>query len=279
MSATSVQDRDYAFLGAGIIAGVFVERMVRCGVPPARICVSDAVQEKAGSLAVKFGVRAADSNREAAAAGDVVFLAVPSAAVCAVVEEVRDALRPDAMLVSLAAAVRTEWIEESAGGGRKVLRLIPNTASLAGEGMNPHCLGRRIEPQDLPFVDALLALFGATARIDEELMETVTALTAVGPTFVFPVMQAMRDAAVAAGLAPELAARAAAQTVLGAARLVLETGRPPEELRQMIGAHALDEDAARALIRGAYESALAKLCQARERLAAARGSAPAKRQP
>lgn len=279
MSAANFQGRDYAFLGAGIIAGVFVERLVHCGVPPARICVSDAVPEKARSLAARFGARAADSNREAAAAGDVIFLAVPPAAVCPVVEEVRGALRPDAMLVSLAAAVRTEWIETSAGEGRKVLRVIPNTASLAGEGMNPHCLGRRIEPQDLPFVDALLALFGATVRMDEDQMEAVTALTAVGPTFVFPVMQAMRDAAAAAGLEPELAARAAAQTVLGAARLVLETGKPPEELRQMIGAHALDEDAARALIRSACENALAKLVQAREKLAAARVAASARREP
>jgi pyrroline-5-carboxylate reductase len=214
-------------------------------------------------------VRAARDNREAAAAGDVVFLCVPPNAVKAVVEEVRGVLRPGALLVSLAAAVRTEWIEQSAGEGLKVLRVIPNTPSLIGAGMNPHCLGRHVTEADLPFVDALLELFGATVRVQEDQMEAITALTAVGPTYVLPIMQTLRDAAAKAGLDGETAQRAAAQTVLGAARLVLETGRAPEDLKGMIGTRTLSEDSARELVLQAYQEALRKLQAASSRLAAA----------
>lgn len=269
MTAAVILEKDYAFLGSGIIGGVFVERLVRSGVAAGRIWVSDLAREKAEALASRLGVRAARDNREAAAAGDAVFLAIPPNAVKDVVEEVRDVLRPGALLVSLAAAVRTEWIERAAGGRRSVLRVIPNTASLIGEGMNPHCLGGHVKENELPFVDALLGLFGETVRIEEDLMEAATALTAVGPTYVFPVIQAMRDAAAAAGLPADIGERAAAQTVLGAARLVLATGRPPEELRQMIGTRALDEDAARQLFQRAVASAAERLTGARGKLGAA----------
>ncbi len=267
MIASALLEKDYAFLGAGIIAGVFAGRMVRAGIPPARICVSDIASGKAAALGQKLGVRAARDNREAAAAGDVVFIAVPPNAVRDAIQEIRGGLRPGVLLVSLAAAVRTEWIEQAAGGDAKVLRVIPNTPSLAGAGMNPHCLGWYVTEADLPFIDSLLALFGETVRMNEDRMEAATALTAVGPTYVFPLIQALRDAAVAAGLDAETAQCAAAQTVLGAARLVLETGRPPEELKLMIGTRTLDEDAARCTFLQAFEAALGKLSTAVEKVA------------
>ncbi|MGC8759656.1 MAG: pyrroline-5-carboxylate reductase family protein [Bryobacteraceae bacterium] len=269
MSTFALRERDFAFLGAGIIAGVFIERLISFGVPPGKIIASDALPEKAQALAERLGIRAARDNREAAAGGGIVFLAVPPNAVKGVLEEVRDALRPGGLIVSLAAAVRTEWIEQSAGGACKVVRVIPNTPSLVGAGMNPHCLGRHVTEADLPLVDALLAVFGDTVRLGEDQMETITALTAVGPTYVFPVMEALRDAAVAAGLDRETAQRAAAQTVAGAARLVLETGRPPEELKQMIGTRTLAEDPARELFREAFESAFSRLKTSVAKLGAA----------
>ncbi|MGC8794389.1 MAG: pyrroline-5-carboxylate reductase family protein, partial [Bryobacteraceae bacterium] len=106
--AVSLSERTYAFLGAGIIAGVFAERLVRAGIPPGNIIASDVVPEKPRALAERLGIRAAAGNRKAAAAGSIVFLAVPPNAVKGVLEEVCDVLRPDVLLVSLTAAVRTE---------------------------------------------------------------------------------------------------------------------------------------------------------------------------
>jgi pyrroline-5-carboxylate reductase len=270
MSPVILSDREYAFLGAGIIAGVFAERLIRGGgVPAQRITASDLDAEKAAALAARLGIRPARSNPEAAAAGDVVFLAVPPNAVLPVLDEVRNALRPGALIVSLAAVIETSWMEERAGASVKIVRVIPNTPSLAGAGMNPHCLGRSVAAGDLPFLDALLAVFGETIRLEEPLMEAATALTAVGPTYFFPVLEALRDAAVQAGLPQEVAERAAAATAAGAARLVTETGRAPEELKQMIGARTLAEPEAKALFASAYQMAFEKLAAARRKLAPA----------
>ncbi|MGC8794388.1 MAG: pyrroline-5-carboxylate reductase family protein [Bryobacteraceae bacterium] len=148
------------------------------------------------------------------------------------------------------------------------MRVIPNTPSLVGVGMNPHCLGSHVTDTDLPLIEALLALFGDAVRVAEDQMEAMTALTAVGPTYVFPVLEALRDAAMAAGLHRETAQGAAAQTVAGAARMVVETGRPSEELKLMIGMRTLAEGPARELFRQPFESAFARLQTSVEKLGA-----------
>jgi pyrroline-5-carboxylate reductase len=271
MSIDDLRNRQYAFLGAGIIAGVFAERLIRVGVPAQQIIASDADAAKAAALAARLGTRAAQSNPEAAAAGDVVFVAVPPNAVLPVLGEVRAALRPGAWIVSLAAVIQTGWMQERLGPAAKIVRVIPNTPSLVGAGMNPHCLGRSVPAGDLPFVDALLAVFGDTIRLDESLMEAATALTAVGPTYFYPVLEALRDAAVQAGLPRPVAERAAAATASGAARLIAETGRAPEDLKQMIGTRTLAEPEAKALFSAAYQTALEKLAAARMKLAPSGG--------
>jgi pyrroline-5-carboxylate reductase len=271
MSFDDLRNRQYAFLGAGIIAGVFAERLIRVGVPAQQIIASDADAAKAAALAARLGIRAAQSNPEAAAAGDVVFVAVPPNAVLPVLDEVRAALRPGAWIVSLAAVIQTGWMQERLGPAAKIVRVIPNTPSLVGAGMNPHCLGRSVPAGDLPFVDALLAVFGDTIRLDESLMEAATALTAVGPTYFYPVLEALRDAAVQAGLPRPVAERAAAATASGAARLIAETGRAPEDLKQMIGTRTLAEPEAKALFSAAYQTALEKLAAARMKLAPSGG--------
>jgi len=271
MSIDDLRNRQYAFLGAGIIAGVFAERLIRVGVPAQQIIASDADAAKAAALAARLGIRAAQSNPEAAAAGDVVFVAVPPNAVLPVLDEVRAALRPGAWIVSLAAVIQTGWMQERLGPAAKIVRVIPNTPSLVGAGVNPHCLGRSVPAGDLPFVDALLAVFGDTIRLDESLMEAATALTAVGPTYFYPVLEALRDAAVQAGLPRPVAERAAAATASGAARLIAETGRAPEDLKQMIGTRTLAEPEAKALFSAAYQTALEKLAAARMKLAPSGG--------
>jgi len=271
MSIDDLRNRQYAFLGAGIIAGVFAERLIRVGVPAQQIIASDADAAKAAALAARLGIRAAQSNPEAAAAGDVVFVAVPPNAVLPVLDEVRAALRPGAWIVSLAAVIQTGWMQERLDPAAKIARVIPNTPSLVGAGMNPHCLGRSVPAGDLPFVDALLAVFGDTIRLDESLMEAATALTAVGPTYFYPVLEALRDAAVQAGLPRPVAERAAAATASGAARLIAETGRAPEDLKQMIGTRTLAEPEAKALFSAAYQTALEKLAAARMKLAPSGG--------
>ena len=258
----------YAFLGGGIIAGVFIERLIQgANVPPDNILATDIRPERLDQLAKQYGIRTSSENGEGAAFGEVVFLAVPPNAVKPVVKEVRGELRPEALLVSLAAAVPTAAIEEAVGRPAPVVRVIPNTPSWIGRGMNPHCLGRHVRAADLSFLDRLLAAFGETVRLEETLMNAATALTAVGPTYVFPVIQAMAGAAAGLGLPEPVALRAAAQTVLGAAWLVLETGRTPGELKEMISMRTLPEPEVERLFAGAIEAAYAKISAAEKKLA------------
>ncbi|MCL6547046.1 MAG: NAD(P)-binding domain-containing protein [Bryobacteraceae bacterium] len=257
----------YASLGGGIIAGVFIERLIQgAGVPPGNILATDIRPERLEQLAKQYGIRTSAANGEGAAFGEVMFLAVPPNAVKPVLAEVRGQLRPGALLVSLAAAVPTAAIEEAVGRPVPVVRVIPNTPSWIGRGMNPYCLGRHVSEADLPFVGQLLAVFGETVRLEEGLMNAATALTAVGPTYVFPVIQAMAAAAAGLGLPEPVALRAAAQTVLGAAWLVLETGKTPGELKEMISTRTLPEPEAERLFAGAIEAAYAKISAAEKKL-------------
>lgn len=270
MAIESLKTKKYAFVGAGIIAGVFIERLVKAGVAePGSILASDIRPDRLEELRRQFAIQTDPDNKRAAEFGDVVFLAVPPNAVGAVLAEVRPVIDGGKMVVSLAACIPTSFMESVLGKPIAILRVIPNTPSLIGSGMNPYCLGKTCSEDQARIAEELLAVFGETVKVPEELMNVATALTAVGPTYIFPVLQALRDAAQARGLPPETATKAAAQTVLGAAQMVLATGKDPDELKQMIGTRTLDEAAARTLFSTAWEAAYVKISQSEQKLTAA----------
>jgi pyrroline-5-carboxylate reductase len=175
------------------------------------------------------------------------------------------------MILSLAAAVSTELMEEAIGKPVPVVRLIPNTPSWIGRGMNPYCLGNHVGPAEADEARELLRVFGKTEEIPEEQMAVATALTAVGPTYVFPVIAALADAAIAHGLPPNIALPAACQVVDGAAALVAKTERSPNSLSLMISTRTLDEAAARKLFMQAVEDAYAKILETEAKVVAAKG--------
>lgn len=264
-----IQARRYTFLGGGIIAAVFIERLIKGGgVPPGQVMATDIRPDRLSELSTRFGVRVSQENDQGAAFGDVVFLAVPPNAIKVVLTDVRDKLQAHAVIVSLAAAIPTSFLEEALSRPLPVVRMIPNTPSWIGQGMNPHCLGRHVSAGMLPFVDELLGLFGRTLRVEEPLMNAATALTAVGPTYVFPVIKALKETAAGLGLAPGDAQVAAAQTVLGAAQLVLETGKDPDELKMMIGTRTLKEEEALSIFKQAVETAFEKISASEKKLTA-----------
>jgi pyrroline-5-carboxylate reductase len=250
----------FGFLGAGTIAEVFIRRLLGSGMAKAEdILAYDIKGPILERLASTFGVRAAQSNSEIVAGSDLVFLAVPPLAAVPVLREVAAGLRANQMVLSLAAAVSTELMEQAIGKPVPVVRLIPNTPSWIGEGMNPFCFGSHVGRMEADEVRELLKVFGEAKEIPEEQMAIATALTAIGPTYVFPVITAIADAAIAHDLPPHVALPAACQVVLGAAKLVAETGRSPNSLSLMIGTHALDEVVAQKLFTQAIEDAHARI--------------------
>jgi pyrroline-5-carboxylate reductase len=261
------KDLKFTFLGAGIIAGVFIERLLKAGgVKPEQVFATDVRHDRLEELKNQFGIRVSPNNREGAGFADVLFLAVPPNMVKSVLSEVRSTVRPEALVVSLAAAVPTWLMEGALENPNPILRVIPNTPSLIGRGMNPHCLGSHVKPEDQPLIGRLLALYGETVRVDEALMNVATALTAVGPTYIFPVIKALKDTAARLGLSEQDAQFAAAQTVSGAAQLVLETGKDPDVLKTMIGTRTLREEEACALFSAALQDANEKISDTQKKL-------------
>ena len=267
MTDERIQRKRFAFLGAGIIAGVFIERMLNARVTtPENILATDPREERLKELGDRFGIRTSPDNRTGADFGDLLFLAMPSGVVKAVLSESCQAVHENQIIVSLAAAVPTWLIESVLCKPVPVVRVIPNTPSLIGEGMNPYCLGKYVPEAALPVIEGFLDVFGKSLRVEERLMNAGTALTAVGPTYVFPVIKALTDAAAAKGLSQQEALQVTAQTVLGAAKLVLETGKDPNELKLMIGTRTIDEEGAAALFRTSFDTAFAKVSAAEKKL-------------
>lgn len=261
-------EEKFAFLGAGIIAGVWMERLLDAGVvEPDQIMACDVRPQRLEELSKHLGVRTSPENRRGAEFAHLVVLAPPPSEVVAVLREIRPLLGPGHLVISLAAGVPLAKLEQEVGAST-VVRVFPNTPALVGEAMNLVALSRRTSPVDRWLLRAPLDALGIWFEVPDEQMDAWFALCAVGPTYIFPVIEALASAATSHGLDAEMALTAAAQVVSGAAHLVLESGRSPAELKQMISLRTLPEEDARTLFAGAYEAAVSKLQGLAHRLAA-----------
>lgn len=269
-------DRRYGFFGGGAIAEAFARRLIASGVArPEHLIVHDLNGATLERLVSALGLAGAPGNRAVAEQSDVLFIAVPPLDTLPVLAQVRTALRDGQLIASLAAGVTTAQIELAIERPLPVVRLIPNLPSWIGQGMNPYCLGRHVNPGDGAQIRALLDVFGPAVEIPEDQMAVATALTAVGPTYVFPIVRALADAATERGLSPDVALSAACQLVAGSAALVAGAGRPIDALASMIGIHTLDEAAARRLFVAAVSDAHAKVEAVTSKVAAAAAAAVA----
>jgi len=267
MSFDAIVNKKISFLGAGIIAGVFIERLLRARVTaPEDILATDIDEAKLDHLGKRFGIKTSLNNRDGADFGDIIFLAVPPGTVKAVLSESCLMVRPDQIIISLAAAVPL-WVMESVlCKPVPVVRVVPNTPSLIGAGVNPYVLGKYVREDQAAKIENVLSVFGSAIRIEEKDMNAATALTAVGPTYIFPVLHALASAAESKGIQRKQALVMVADLVAGGAQLVRETGREPEELKLMIGTRTLKEDEAVALFTRAYLDAFDKITASEKKL-------------
>jgi len=222
-------------IGVGNMGSALVRGIVRAGVlPPAEIVVADAIADRAPALARELGVEAAGSGAEVAARSRYVVLAVKPGAVDPLLSELAPVLTPDHTVISIAAGVTISRMRRALGeAGPALVRVMPNTPALVGAGMfavtAPEVPAERVE-----FLRRVFSPLGRVVEVEERMMDGVTALSGSGPAFVFVMIQALADGGVAAGLPPAVASELAAQTVLGAAKLVQETGEQPEALKEAV---------------------------------------------
>jgi pyrroline-5-carboxylate reductase len=233
MSAIASNSPVVGFLGAGNMASALVRGLVRAGYPPGRLWVTDLEPTKSADLANELGVSSASTPSELLGAVEVVVVAVKPAATAPLLTSLAVEFGSK-LLVSVAAGVTTASLELALGGTPRVVRTMPNTPILVGAGATALCAGRYATPADLALAESLMAAGGLTELVDESVMDAVTGLSGSGPAFVMLVIEALADGGVRAGLPRAAAQRLAAQTVLGSAKLVLETGKHPGELKDAV---------------------------------------------
>lgn len=272
----------WGFIGAGRMATALVRGMLRAGTTaPGQVAASDPDEATRAALAGETGVFVTDANPAVAQRSNVLVLAVKPQSMAQVLEELRHAVTPEHLVVSIAAGVSVATLTAGLGADRRVVRVMPNTPALLGEGASGYCLGPHARPSDEDVVRSCLVAVGRAYRVPEALMDAVTGLSGSGPAFVYVMIEALSDGGVRVGLPRDVATALAAQTVLGAARMVLETGQHPGVLKDQVtspggttiaGLHALERGGVRAALMNAVEAATAR--SAELAAAAARAAGP-----
>lgn len=254
----------WGFIGAGKMATALIRGMLRVGTPAEQIQASDTSPEARASLATETGVETHESNREVVRMSDVVILAVKPQGMASVLADIRSDLTPAHLVISIAAGISLATLEEGLGKGRRLARVMPNTPALVGVGASAYCLSSDARPEDEATVRRFMEAVGVAYPVPETLMDAVTGLSGSGPAFVYAIIEALSDGGVKMGLPRGIATALAAQTLLGASRLVLETGLHPGVLKEQVtspggttiaGLHALERGALRSVLMDAVESA------------------------
>ena len=222
------------FIGAGnmaqaMIGGILAKEIVK----KEDIIASAATQNTIDKVAKEFGINVTLDNREVAKA-DIVFLAVKPFYYEEVIDGIKDVVDEKQLIISVAAGKSVEWVENAFGGKKKIVRIMPNTPALVGEGMTAACPNEYMTKEEIAYVLTLLESFGRVEIIPERLMDTVVSVSGSSPAYVFMFIEAMADAAVSGGMPRAQAYQFAAQAVLGSAKMVLETGKHPGELKDMV---------------------------------------------
>ena len=221
------------FIGAGNMGGAILGGIVR-GDIEAEILVFDKNPDMLVQLSKEFGVKKAINNKEIAKNADIIFLAVKPNVLSFVLDEIKDEIRKDTLIVSIVAGKKIETIENAFGKDVKLIRVMPNTPALVGEGMSALCKNENVEKEELENILKIFRKLGCAEVVSEGMMDAVTAVSGSSPAYVFMLIEAMADAAVLGGLPRNQAYTFASQAVLGAAKMVLETKKHPGELKDMV---------------------------------------------
>ena len=235
-SPKNSNDARIAFIGGGNMARSLIGGLLRTGFSSENIVASEPNAELRAQLASDFSIPAHDSNTDAARDADVVVLAVKPQVMKNVCEGLREIVRAnETLIVSIAAGIRIGQLNAWLGGNAAIVRCMPNTPALIGAGATGLCANARVTPAQRDLAQTILDATGASRWIDDEkYMDTVTALSGSGPAYFFLLAEALEEAAVAQGLPRETARELAAQTCLGAGRMLRESNVDAAELRRRV---------------------------------------------
>ena len=231
----SVKGKKVGFIGAGNMGEALIKGLVESNlVASDHILISDVRAERLHELARQYSVAPVDSNAALLRAADVVILAVKPQIMAPMLRELVPALTGRPLLISLAAGVSTATIQSVLGKYPRLIRVMPNTPALVLQGATAIARPQGVDPDDLDTAQEIFNAVGKVVVVDEELMDAVTGLSGSGPAYVALVVESLADGGVKMGLDRATALTLATQTVLGAARLLAETGLHPGALKDMV---------------------------------------------
>jgi pyrroline-5-carboxylate reductase len=253
------------FLGAGRMATALAHGWVQAGLTGAdRVVASDPLPQARAAFSGSLRLLTTAANLEVVAASDLLLLAVKPQTMKALLAEIKPAVTPRHLIVSIAAGITLRQIADGLGADRRLIRVMPNTPCLVGASASGYAAGPAATADDVALVGRLLNAVGRAFPLPETLLDAVTGLSGSGPAFVYVMIEALSDGGVRVGLPREVATALAAQTVLGAAKMVLETQTHPAVLKDAVaspggttiaGLHALERGGVRAALIDAVEAA------------------------
>lgn len=261
---TILASHTIGFIGAGNMAEALIRGLVKGGhIASHKIMASAPRNERLAELVELYGIAVTRDNREVAQQ-NIVVLSVKPQILDRVLREIGDQLAAGTLVISIAAGVDTETIEEAVPDGVRVVRAMPNTPAKVGAGATAISPGKHASDDDLAIARAVFDAVGITVQLDESHLDAVTGLSGSGPAYIFLILEALADAGVKVGLSRRNAQRLAAQTVMGSAKLLLETDEHPGRLKDMVtspggtaiaGLHTLEEGGLRTTLINAVETA------------------------
>jgi pyrroline-5-carboxylate reductase len=224
-----------AILGTGKMGGILLQAFLKNNlVATDQIFATVHHPDRALALSAQFGVEVTTDNLAAAQHADVILLGVKPIQVPGIMEQIKPALSAKKMVLSFAASVTTRSIENEAGYDLGVIRAMPNTPAMLAAGITALCAGRFVSEEQMAIAQRIFQTVGRTVVVDEKHMDAVTGLSGSGPAFLYIIIEALAEAGVNVGLPRDVATLLAAQTTLGSARMVLETGYHPALLKDAV---------------------------------------------
>ena len=219
------------FIGTGNMATAIMGGIIKQGkIKAEEIIGSDLSEQGRERVKDAYGICVTADNLEVASKADIIVLSVKPQFYLAVIDEIKDAIQEEQIVITIAPGKTLAWLEEQFGKNVKIVRTMPNTPAMVGEGMTAACANAYVTKEELEEVVDILSSFGKTEVVSEHLMDVVVSTSGSSPAYVFMMIEAMADAAVADGMPRAQAYKFAAQAVLGSAKMVLETGKHPGEL-------------------------------------------------
>ena len=222
------------FIGTGNMAGAIMGGIIKNQMfRPEEIIGADISEAGREKTKEAYGIEVTEDNRKAADS-EVLILSVKPQYYADAIAEIKDCVRDDQLIITIAPGKTLAWLEEQFGKPVKIVRTMPNTPALVGEGMTAACVNQYVTEEEKAYALKILSSFGKVELVPEHLIDAVVAVSGSAPAYVFMFIEAMADAAVAEGMPRAQAYEFAAQAVYGSAKMVLETGKHPGELKDMV---------------------------------------------